>query len=102
MFTVCIYVCVYVYICIYNWRPEDNLRESVLCFYHMGPRVWVPGCQAWQQMHTLSHLSGSALSDIRLRGPLVSAGAPILGTTFPVQWRGPLIFTDYHSILLSQ
>jgi hypothetical protein len=23
------------------WKPEDNTQESVLLFYHMGPRVAV-------------------------------------------------------------
>lgn len=29
------------------WRPEDNLQESVLSFYQVGPGDW---SQAWQQV----------------------------------------------------
>jgi hypothetical protein len=33
----------------YQWRSEDNFRESVLSFHCVGPRDRAHVCQAWQQ-----------------------------------------------------
>lgn len=39
---VCVCACVCIHAMILMWKLEDNLSDSVLSFYHMGPRDQFP------------------------------------------------------------
>lgn len=59
----CACTSVHVHATLLIWMAEDNFRELILSFYHMGTRDWTCD-QVWQHLYLGSHLFGSTIINV--------------------------------------